>query len=305
MSTVLAPLVPKQVEAAIQNFTLGILGISLDPTKTPDPAYRVVRIGWQQQGQPSQNIEENVVYVRAVEDDDEYNRQRDVEYLPDPAAVAGETVLQDTTYVRVWKVFWCVYGPNSFDNARKLRSGLFLQDFHDLFAGTNLYLVTDPSAPRRVPEEFQGQWWERVDFEARFNEGVTEEVQLGTVETSEIIVETENGIVIDEIISAPPPPIPPVPPSNLPPFKRFYPNPTPEVLATRRHPNEAFDGVRQVFTFNGEAQPDAVQLSYNGALLCPTVPMPVDYTIEVGGGVTTITLSTIKPNPGDVLMAYY
>jgi hypothetical protein len=202
MSTFPTPLIPNTINKALQQATLSMLGLA-------NNAYSLVRVGWQTTGQPFENVADDICYLRAVEDDDPYNRVRDVKIFATEydeglyneggygggGYVGGYT--QVTTYTRVWRVSWTLYGPNSFDRARMLRSALFSQSSHDLLAGSNLYFVTDVSAPRRVPEYFNGQWWERMDFEAQFNEAVSEVQAMTTVSTVEVIVENANRIVAD------------------------------------------------------------------------------------------------------------
>lgn len=194
VSPIPPPLTPKQTETVMQQLTIKMLGL-------PDNAWDLVRVGWQIQGQPTGKITDDIVYVRAIEDDDEYNRQRDVT----TNQKTPSTLQQLTTYVRVWRVMWTLMGPNSFDRARQIKSALFTQTPHDLFAVLNvkLYLVTDISAPRRVPEFIAGQWWERVDFECQFNELVTEEVLTNAVASAEVIVETDKGVQRDIVVSVP------------------------------------------------------------------------------------------------------
>lgn len=183
-----APLVPAQIETIFQAVTLS-MGLNLtqyqDPvdssTLPPNPYYGC-RIGWEQRGQPFQKIDEDVVYVRCIEVDDQYNRVRDLSYQNSP--VFTET----WNYTRIWETYWTVYGPNSFDNARIIRSSLFLQGIHDQFASAQLYWVSDPAAPVRMPEYKDDQWWERVDFRARFNEFVTEQNNPQSVVSAEVIV---------------------------------------------------------------------------------------------------------------------
>ena len=204
MSSYPVPLVPKQVEPALQIGTMMALGIialsngNLQPLPTSEQ-YSLVRIGWQQRGQPAFLITDDVTFIRVIEEDDLYNRQRDFKYFPDQSDPTS--VVELTTYTRVWGVFWTVYGPSSFDNARKIRSSLYTQAFHDFYAGLNLYMVMDVAAPRRVPELRGGQWWERVDFYARFNEQVTEAPTVGVVQSTEVIIENAEGIQKDITIT--------------------------------------------------------------------------------------------------------
>jgi hypothetical protein len=188
------PLTPPQIDTVVQTATIAMLGLPV-PQSTTDPVYERVRIGWQQQGQPFETIDEDIITLRCVEVDDLYNRVRDVSYVQN-------NFVKLTQYTRVWQVFWVVYGPNSFDNCRRLRSRLFDQDIHDIFSSSLLYLVTDPAAPTRVPEEHDGQWWERVDFWAKFNEFVTEEYGSQAVLSAEVIViDSKAGEIADITVS--------------------------------------------------------------------------------------------------------
>lgn len=186
------PLTPDTVQALFQTATIAALQLpyTTDPISPLDPVYGLVRIGWQQQGQPTQKITEDITYLRATEEDEDINRTRDFEYVD--SGNDTEDVVELTTYTRVWKIFWTIYGPNSFDRARMLRSALLSYNVHDLLAASNLYLVTSVAAPRRVPELRNGQWWERVDFEARFNEGTVEAPLVPTATSVDIDVVTVN-----------------------------------------------------------------------------------------------------------------
>lgn len=191
------PLTPIQIQGAMQLLTANLLNLWSPPLIIPDqksPIYSQVRVGWQTLGQPSEDVATDIAYIRCVEVDDEYNRTRDVATVANPAdpePLSPTTVLQVTTYIRVWKTFWVLIGPNSFDRTRQIKSGLFTQAIHDVFAvlGLQLYLVTDLEAARRVPEQRgSGQWWERVDFEAKFNELVFESVVIPLAASVEVII---------------------------------------------------------------------------------------------------------------------
>jgi hypothetical protein len=179
----------------MQGIVIVMLGLPAPTNVVPpaqDPSYFAVRIGWEERGQPFQKITENVTYILAEEVDDQYNRVRDVHYTE--TTVDGVTTYTKVTnYTRVWEVLYASYGLNSFDNARKLRTRLFDQDIYNLLAQSNLYLIADPSAPIRTPEQKDGQWWERVDFRARFNEEVTENYVTESLLSVEIIVENQAG----------------------------------------------------------------------------------------------------------------
>lgn len=186
-----APLTPTALNVLFQQMTITALGLS-------DNSFDLVRVGWQKRGQPTGTIDEDVCYIRVVEDDDDFNRQRDISQV----ANDDSTVLQVTNYTRVWRNFWTFYGPNSFDRARIIRSKLFGSSSHDTLAAWNVYFVPNSSAPTRIPELFEGQWWERVDFSAQFNELVFETEIVGLVKSAEIVAISADGIVADVTISS-------------------------------------------------------------------------------------------------------
>jgi len=179
------------------------LNLTPSPNATTDSDYSI-RIGWQTEGQPAQQLPEDVIFIRAITVDDAYNRVRDRNYDD-----YGDPNVQEelTQYTRVWEVFWECTGPNSFDNARKIRSSLFWQNIRFMLAQANLYPVPDWREPQRVPEQRDGQWWPRTDFSARFNEFVTEEYDNTYVTSAEVIVENSQGVIAQFWV----PPLPSVP----------------------------------------------------------------------------------------------
>ena len=180
------PLTPVALNILFQAMTIKALGL-------PDSSFNLVRVDWQTEGQPFQKIDEDICYLRSVEEDDDYNRVRDEEAV----TLDSDSVQVITSYTRVWAAYWTFYGPNSNDRARVIRSMLFKAESHDTLAEQNLYLVTDPSAPVRAPELFQERWWERVDFSARFDEAVQEVETVGAIKSAEILVQDLNGPVAD------------------------------------------------------------------------------------------------------------
>lgn len=185
------PLTPAQIETTFQAITQSALGID-NTGDNADVAAKAVRIGWQPEGQPFSTQGEDVVYLRCIEDDDQYNRVRDVEdqFWDDVS------LKQVTSYTRVWRVIWILYGPNAFDRARVLKSALFRpsDEITNLLVTNRLYLVTDVAAPLRIPVPVPpGIWVERVDLEAQFNESVVEEQITASVASAEVIVFTDRS----------------------------------------------------------------------------------------------------------------
>lgn len=187
----------------IPNFTF-ITGISGNTVMLSNPAtasgtitasvidlkaYEKVRIGWQIQGQPGPPITEDTVTLRYEPVDTEYSRLRD-------AVGTSVGIVYTTTdvFTRTGRIYWTFYGPNGLDRARAVRSALItVQQFADLLAISNLYINPSIEEPRRVPENFQGEWWERIDLVAEFNEQVTETYTVGTVLTVPVTVYDSSG----------------------------------------------------------------------------------------------------------------
>jgi hypothetical protein len=173
-----------------QSLTLQMLGLSAT-------AYDKVRLSWPTEGAPSWKITDDVAFLRCFETDNPYNRQRDVEHT----RVDDNTLSQATAYTRVNSIEWIFYGPYSYERAQAVRDQIFYQLNRDTLERNNVYLVPDIAAPRRVPEAFQGQWWERVDLTIRFNELTVRNISIGSIASVPVSVTAESGDTITETIS--------------------------------------------------------------------------------------------------------
>jgi hypothetical protein len=154
----------KQLKSIFFTETCKMLG--LDPTAPENQGK--VRLAWPTDGAPTWGIDEDIVFLRITPIDDRIARTQDILYDTSSSDYAVKSV----GYTRVHKIDWTLYGPNSYDNADIIRSKLLNNDYLLDFSSNNLYLVTDVPMPTRLPELFNGQWWERTDFSASFNETV-------------------------------------------------------------------------------------------------------------------------------------
>jgi hypothetical protein len=179
-----------QLNELFQTLTMSILG--LDSAK-PASAY-AVRISWPTGGAPAWKIKEDVCFLKIVEQDNPYNRQRERSF-------DGSASNQATSYTRVINVSFVFYGPNSFDHAQTVRDGLFAQTNHDTLSANNLYMVPDIAAPVRCPELFEGQWWERVNVNMNFNELVVKNTAVNSLNS--VTVTLKNGTITETIIVNP------------------------------------------------------------------------------------------------------
>lgn len=147
-----------ELETTFGDITANLLNIT-----TPG----MIRVDWPTQGQPGFNVEDDVIFIKVVPVDDDYNRVRDMAWAPTDST--GVTLAETYSYTRVIGVTWVCYGPNSNANAQVLRNKIFYEDATDLLDSYGLYLVTDIAEPQRAPEEFNNLWWERTDLALKFN----------------------------------------------------------------------------------------------------------------------------------------
>jgi hypothetical protein len=178
-------LVVADINKLLQRYTIAMLGLENDEKK-----HEKVRIAYQTKGQPAPALTDESVAIYCREIDDPYNRTRERKF-----SFLGNGDLNDQwSYIRAWSVLWSIYGPNSFERARMIRSGLFLETNRSILKGGNLALIPDIPAPRRVPELFQGRWWERVDFSATFYELVVENLVTPYIQSTTIVVITDSDV---------------------------------------------------------------------------------------------------------------
>lgn len=147
-----------------------------------------VRIGWPTYGAPTGKIIENIVYLKGVPIDDDINRQIETEF-----EVSSPGLLQTDSATRVMSIQLTAYGPKAYDNLKLINLAIFDQSVLELLALQEIFLIPDIVEPRRLPEKFQDQWWERADSELRFNEVISREKNIGEIKSAEVVVYQENG----------------------------------------------------------------------------------------------------------------
>ena len=172
-----------QVNRLLQSWTCAAIGVN-------PPDYSLVRVDWPTEGQPFVNTAaDNVCFLRAVIEDDSYDKLRD---QARDRATTPAPVTYTWTYTRVWSMSWTFYGPSGTDNARAVRSALFLDYFTDLLATSQLFPNPDHRAPTRTPEQMNAQWYERADFSCQMNEFVTETITVPSVTSVPVTVASED-----------------------------------------------------------------------------------------------------------------
>lgn len=178
---------PEQIQAVAQAILCKVLGI--DPQLNPTGAFMAVRCAWQQEGQPSWQITDDVCVIRALPLNEPYGNVFGA-ILDVPS---GGNYVSNFQYSQTWDVAMTFVGPNCFDRARIIATSLQLSYVKDMFEAANLYPKGRWNRPEFVPQNQDGQWWLRAELSAQFYENVTESVTLPAAESVQVTIITNTG----------------------------------------------------------------------------------------------------------------
>jgi len=180
----------KDLEDFFADITYKIIG--LDPTLVTNKGK--VRLAWPVSGAPSWKITDDIVFLRVTPIDDKLERTLSIIY--DTNSIDNINLNKETGYTRVHKVDFTLYGPNSYDNADLIRFTLLEPNsYKKEFKNKNLFVIPDIPMPTRLPELYNGQWWERTDFSASFNEAVIRRTLVPFIESAEIKLITDKETI--------------------------------------------------------------------------------------------------------------
>lgn len=155
---------------ALLNFTQlqdVFYNVTFDITGMPSTS---IRHAYQGIGQPGIERAQDIVYINLNYVNDDYYSQRHVMFSGD---LDDTDATREVFYTKVISVQWSFYGPQSFDLADSLRNGLFNDSPNEILSASEIFPVLGFPSPVRAPYSFNKQWWERVDFTANFNVGVS------------------------------------------------------------------------------------------------------------------------------------
>lgn len=191
-----------ELENLFQLATLLSLGLDpadykpdlLDPDKIIPPI--PVRISWPQDGMPGFDITENVIFIRVGEQDQDVNRQ--VNVITAPIAHDTNNMSEVIGRTRVLNVTWICYGPLAYDNATRIFNSLPLPVFHNTLSPGKIFLVPVAESPVRRPELYNGQWWNRADFQAQFNNKVESGSTIPYIQSADVKIINERGEIIGD-----------------------------------------------------------------------------------------------------------
>jgi len=179
------------MEILFQALVLDILGYEKtgSPADYSNAAYAAVRVAWPIYGAPAWKVSEDVVFIHVTEEDEPINRQREVVYTDSGLYTLDEEI----SYTRVLSLNLIFYGPTSFHNAQLVRDSVFRETYRRVLSQNKIFLIPDIVAPRRAPEPFQSQWWERTDLDLSFNEKIKKTDEISIIEIADIIIITDSG----------------------------------------------------------------------------------------------------------------
>lgn len=169
-----------QLKALFCGVTVSITGLDA----------KFVRNAYHPDGQPAFEKAQNVVFINLGLVDDSYDKQRDIVIKPNDAI----SVEQRIGYTEVLQVNWTLYGPDSFDLARTLKNGLLMESARSVLRASKVYPLTNMPNPTRGPSEFNAQWWERSDLQARFNIATERTVAIPSLAGAVIQVVDPAGV---------------------------------------------------------------------------------------------------------------
>ena len=180
-----------QLNVLFQAMILDILGYEKtgSPADYSNAAYAAVRVAWPIYGAPAWKVSEDVVFIHVTEEDEPINRQREVVYTDSGLYTLDEEI----SYTRVLSLNLIFYGPTSFHNAQLVRDSVFRETYRRVLSQNKIFLIPDIVAPRRAPEPFQSQWWERTDLDLSFNEKIKKTDEISIIEIADIIIITDSG----------------------------------------------------------------------------------------------------------------
>ena len=124
-----------------------------------------VIVAYEQQGNPANGINDNFIYCYVLPVDDTISKyvNRYQEQIRTDEEVSYKRAIQNTD---TFAVHFIIYGPDAGETARRMQLRWYATDVKTTLANKNLYTIPGAgSGITRVPEHYNGQWWNRYDLE--------------------------------------------------------------------------------------------------------------------------------------------
>lgn len=157
----------KHLDDFFQSTITQILGYN--PQETQDR----VRISWPTKGSPAWRIDENVAFIQVTPTPNPTIQQQDTNLV----VVDSQSLTSQKTYLREISVDIVCYGSGAWNDAETIWNGFLSETILQTLEKNYLGFI-DREGPVRVPELFNGQWWDRADLTLRFYEGVKKETTI-------------------------------------------------------------------------------------------------------------------------------
>lgn len=168
--------------------------LGLDPTLPINQ--EKIRMSWPTDGAPAWKITDDICFLQINNQDDGISKQFDTKYT----VQSGYDLNENISYIKVHRVDFVLYGPNSFENAEIIKNALYTSSkYKILLIQNNMSVIQDVNIPIRSPELFQGQWWERTNFFVSFNELITTSSTIQAIQTINITNEADSLSQTDTI----------------------------------------------------------------------------------------------------------
>ena len=178
----------RQLEDVVWMATVMALG--LNPAS--DATQSAVRISWPltEENSPNWLRTENVVFIRFEPYSDDYSALWETSHA-DSNDGFKEAVSNHESY----EVLWLCYGPDSLEQAQKLRYGLGREDIRAYLNALSVAFWPHIQMPTHVPEQDRtGAWWERYDVRAPMYCKQVRQYSEGYIDTTpNITINTSGG----------------------------------------------------------------------------------------------------------------
>jgi len=135
-----------------------------DYTDLTSAGQNLIRLAYQQNSQPFQNIEDSITYVWVNFDDAKTNKQ-----FNETSSVNDDGNLVHTkSNLRTISVHFTTYGEGAEDVAYTLRQMMVSYAARDFLAIYDIRVIPDIPEAVLIYEEINNQWWPRVEIIVNF-----------------------------------------------------------------------------------------------------------------------------------------
>lgn len=140
-------------------------------------------------GQPSFSNTEDRIFFDVIEAESDIAKEL---YFEDNYNSVKDSIERTHGKTITINVKFVVYGPNSYNNSLLIRDGFFLESTRKTLREHNIFIVPYHQPALFFPEQLNGVWYQRYDFEITFNRWWTSPTEeINYINQANIIVEGE------------------------------------------------------------------------------------------------------------------